>query len=390
VSTIIRTIPQNDDNLVSVPQDKAPLDGEDTSSDATGEVAISSPFDTTKIRVESKPAIMDTLIKRMENNEIDMAPDFQRSSDVWSNDVQSRLIESLILCIPIPSFYFDATNRDKWIIVDGLQRLTAIDKFVIKKELALSGLEFLTDYNEKKFDDLPRNFKRNIEEADVNMYLIQEGTPTDVKFTLFKRINTGGSPLTPQEIRHALNQGPVTEFLAELSQLEEFKRATTEGIPAKRMDDRECITRFIAFKYLGPEAYGGEDFNKFLNNAMAALNKEGEDTFADLKRSFLRAMNASFDIFEKHAFRKQYKLDATRNPINKALFETWSVNLAKLSDAEIERLKERKTDLTSRFINLMNEDKDFEDAISQSTGSIKKVQYRFSKIAAIIEDTLNA
>ena len=376
---------QNDDDLVSVPQSEVELDG----SDVSGEVAITSPFDTARIRVESKPAIMISLIKRMQNDEIDMAPDFQRAF-VWGDGAQSRLIESLILCIPIPSFYFDATNRDKWIIVDGLQRLTTIRRFVIKNELALCGLEFLANYNGYKFSELPRNFKRNIEEAEITMYLIQEGTPTDVKFNLFKRINTGGLPLSTQEIRHALNRGHITDFLAKLSQSVEFSRATSNGISSKRMDDRECITRFIAFKQKGPEAYTIGDYDAFLNKAMDDANKMEQNAFADLEKSFLRAMDASFDIFGKYAFRKQYKKNAARKIINKALFEAWSINLAKLSDLEIEHLIERKEYLTDRFIKLLSEDKEFEDAVSQGTGAVKKVQYRFKRIKEIIKEILDA
>ena len=81
---------------------------------------------------------MLALINRIENGEIELAPDFQRSPDVWDTAKQSMLIESMMLNIPIPAFYTDAVNDDKWIVIDGLQRLNTILHFVIKGILSLS------------------------------------------------------------------------------------------------------------------------------------------------------------------------------------------------------------------------------------------------------------
>ena len=82
------------------------------------------PFDPTQIRVKTKPMTMDLLLKRIKHDEIDLAPDFQRQADIWTNIAKSRLIESLLIRIPLPAFYIDATDDDKWIIIDGLQRIS--------------------------------------------------------------------------------------------------------------------------------------------------------------------------------------------------------------------------------------------------------------------------
>lgn len=370
---------------VLVNENEVPLDGEDTSND---EVAITTPFDTSKIRVETKNTQMDALIKRIKNKEIDLAPDFQRLGGIWKDDAQSRLIESMLIKIPLPAFYMDASNDDNWLVVDGLQRLTTIRRFVVDEELSLSGMEFLVDYNEKKFSELPRNFQRRIEETDIVLYLIQPGTPANVKFDIFRRINTGGEPLSPQEIRHALNQGQITIFLQRLATSREFLEATDEGISSKRMDDRECILRFLAFNFFPPCNYDRDNFDQFLNNAMAHANMLGQCELEKYVEQFNRAMRCAKAIFDNDAFRKRYDIDNYRYPINKALFEAWGVNLGNLDKTQQNRLIDNKEVLKKKFIALMNDDKDFEEAISQGTGSVRRVRYRFSQIAQIITEAL--
>lgn len=119
---------------VLVPEAQALVEGSDTSTlPEEKEERITQPFDTRAIRIESKSGNMNTLLARLENSEIDLAPDFQRQAGIWNKRNQSRLIESLMLRIPIPAFYFDGTNDEKWLVVDGLQRLTAIQSFVLDR-----------------------------------------------------------------------------------------------------------------------------------------------------------------------------------------------------------------------------------------------------------------
>ena len=350
---------------------------------------ITEPFDPTLIRVETKPLSMDLLISRIREGELNLMPDFQRKAGIWSDAAQSRLIESMLIRIPLPAFYMDASNEDRWLVVDGLQRLTTVNRFVIKKDLKLTGMEFLHHLSGMGFDELPRNFKRRINETQVTVYLIEKDTPPEVKFNIFKRINTGGLPLSFQEIRHALNQGVATQTLKKLAESDTFKKATFYGIRDHRMGAQECVLRFLAFTLRPYTDYRTSDFDGFLNDAMAALNRMHDSKIEGLTASFMRALEASREIFGTYAFRKQYMKNAGRNPINKALFETWTVNLSALNEDQLEELKIKKDELIDHFITLMNDTSGFDSAVSQGTGNVAKVRLRFLKISELIKEVLS-
>lgn len=380
----------NDMTTVVVPEMDAEPEGNDTSTlPEEKEARITQPFDTRAIRIESKSGNMNTLLSRLENDEIDLEPDFQRLGGIWNKKNQSRLMESLMLRIPIPAFYFDGTDDEKWLVVDGLQRLTAIRRFVIDQDLKLCDLEYLKEHEGKTFSELPRPLQRAIREADLVWYLIMPGTPDNVKFDVFRRINTGGLPLSSQEIRHALNGKPVTDVIRKLAESEEFKQATAYGLSDKRMDDRECVTRFLVFAVFPPASYDKDDFDAFLNNGMHHLNAHPE-LLEDLQRRFLRAMRAAERIFGNDAFRKRYYSNATRFPVNKALFESWSVNLDACTDEGLQRLEQEKDVLKEAFMRLMREDSVFEKAVTQGTGSISRVKCRFREIRKLIQGVLHA
>jgi hypothetical protein len=336
---------------------------------------------------------LDTLIKRIKNDEILLSPDFQRN-EVWNLRTKSRLIESLLIRIPLPAFYMDATDEEEWLVVDGLQRLSTLRDFVIEKDetkrLHLHDLEFLRNLNGYSYDRLPRNYQRRIDETQVTVYLIEKGTPDTVKFNVFRRINTGGVPLSAQEIRHALNQGPATIVLKDLAGSPEFLDATERRIGNRRMQDRESVLRCLAFMIFPFDDYAHRELDDFLTKAMERLNVMAEAERASLKERFRRAMGAARDLFGENAFRKQ-ELGDTRSrrlPINKALMETWMSHLDALSDAQISTLRKRKEQLNGAFNKLLEKDEAFVSAISQGTGKPEKVKRRFRSIGKLIERVL--
>jgi hypothetical protein len=360
--------------------------------DPKDEIQEVQPFDPTLIRIDSRLMTVDLVMRRIENEEINLTPDFQRMGGIWNDVAQSRLIESLLLRIPLPAFYMDASDDEQWLVIDGLQRLTALRRFMLAKTLKLQKLEFWgKEYNGKGFDELPRAMQRRIEESQLTVYIMQRGTPPKVKFNIFKRINTGGVPLSGQEIRHALNLGPATKLLQELAASPEFQRATASSVSPMRMTDRECVLRFLAFKLKSPTEYTSrDDLDSFLNERMQEINQRGKADPAyltELCKAFKRAMTIAADLFGNQAFRKI--TGNRRQPVSKALFEIWAVNLDKLMDREVSRLQERETQLRTKFKALMD-DNDFMIAISYSTGDPRRVRYRFKKIEEIIQETLHA
>ena len=156
-------------------------------------------------------------------------------------------------------------------IVDGLQRLSAFKDFWVTKSLILQGLQFLPYLEGKSVDDLDRTQIRRIKSLKVTVNTLRKGTPTNVKFVIFQRVNTAGIPLTPQEMRNALYQGKATGLLKRMAQAESFKQATGYRVNNRRMADCDFSNRFIAF-YLGRDKYEGE-LESFMADVLDRVNK---------------------------------------------------------------------------------------------------------------------
>ena len=186
-------------------------------------------YDPEKINIVTQEPTIEQVLRRINEEALDLAPDFQRQAGIWDIEAKSRLIESILIRIPLPAFYIDGTNEEEWLVVDGLQRLSTLKQFVSDKSFKLTGLEYLIELEGKTYDQLERRYQRRIEETQVTVYLIAKGTPIEVKYNIFKRINTGGIPLSNQELRHALNPGKATKFLEKLANLKEFTRIVKIG-----------------------------------------------------------------------------------------------------------------------------------------------------------------
>ena len=138
------------------------------------------PFDAEKISISDKRVPFETLTRRLKQKTI-IAPEIQRGAGLWGDDQQSRLIESLMLKIPVPMFYVAEEQDVVWKIVDGLQRVTAIKRYAIDQEFSLSGLEILNNLEGKKFDDLPMKFQNRILETEFQFAIINPSTPQNVR-----------------------------------------------------------------------------------------------------------------------------------------------------------------------------------------------------------------
>jgi hypothetical protein len=273
-------------------------------------------------------------------------------------------------------------------VVDGLQRLSTVRDFVRGKEsFPLKELKYLKDCEGKVFANLPQPLRRRIHNTQIMAHVIDPATPPSVKYDIFKRINTGGTPLNKQEIRHCMSKTRSRDFLKRCTHSEEFDRATggcfTDHI---RMDDREVVLRFCAFRLGGVEGYAEHgSMDPFLEDVTMRLDDPAavSDTILEeLYEAFMRAMRNCYEVFGDHAFRKWPRGSDRKNPINRSLFDCWSHELA---DIPTDHLLHNKNKIVDTARRLMTENRDYVDAITSSTGDVQKVRLRFRCTAAAAE-----
>lgn len=367
-----------------------------------GETEIKEPFDPRLIDVTTEVRSLDTLVRRLAVGQIDLDPDFQRSRGIWTPQKKSLLIESLLLRIPLPTFYVaelagsEELGDSSWSVVDGIQRLSTIAEFVDPKAigaspLKLHGLEYLHKEEGRTFDELSPSLRLRILESQFTIQVIRKSTPEAVKLNIFARINTGGVPLSAQELRHALTPGPARELLRIMASSPEFQDAVDHSISPTRMADREMALRFIAFRQSDPQEHKDQDFDRFLRQAMRAINSTDKQERDRYRVEFAQAMTASSAIFGNDAFRKRYEVGHARQPISKALFEVVAVALATVrqdhGEEGIATLTARASQVRGGFVDLMN-DREFDRSVSQGTGDPVRVRFRFRKMRDLIESAM--
>ena len=353
---------------------------------------ITDPFSTKDIKISNAVISLSSLINRLKYEEIDLNPDFQRHANLWSATNMSRLIESILLKLPLPIFYFDVSDPDKWIVVDGLQRLSTIKKFIVDKErkLKLKNLEFLKELNGKSYDDLERNLKRIIDETQIVTYQIEAQTPKKVRYSIFNRINTGGLSLNAQEIRQALNQkGNGIKFLGECSEEAIFKRVV--GVPSKRMLDRELILRFVAFK-LTPNAsinFPFSNMGEFLDDSMEKLDSIDEDKLLKLRESLLKTLEFSEKVLGRnHHFSRAIADNKRTNTLNRSLFDVITVCFSEIEDKTL--FLNKKEVFKDKLITLMKkEQSDFFKSITEGTSSKGAIEIRFRIMKQMVKEVIN-
>jgi hypothetical protein len=405
--TVVANEEKVKENTAEIPEELAALGEKSGVQEELNDEISQAPFDPREISITNKVIPLDAVIRRMNNGTIRLSPDFQRNV-IWDNVRKSRLIESLMLNIPITMFYVSDDGEGNWKVVDGLQRLTAIRDFVLDKTLKLEGLEFWTQYNGCSLEDLPPLPYNQIMETNFNFVIIQPTTPEAAKYNIFKRINTGGLLLSNQEIRHALYQGEGTKILHNLSASKNFLLATDHSINDSRMAARELILRCLTFMLLDTKGYlPGDTMDSFLNKGIRILNNlektfdkkmerdYGKDllsslnvkTYKKLTDLFDLGMKRNYDLFGRNAFRISIK-NQHRAPINKSLFETWGGITAVLSEDDFQKLLSKKEILISRYDAITGDD-DFYSAVSRDSWKKANVELRFEKIARLIKGVIN-
>lgn len=303
-----------------------------------------------------------------ERKDIILNPNFQRR-DAWKTDRQkSELIESVLMGVPIPLFYFFETKSGVMEVVDGRQRITTFIDF-FNNEFPLTYLPYLSNLNTKYFKDLEPRLQAKIEDYQIMINIIQPPTPERIKFDIFNRINRGGTELNHQEMRNALYQGHATKLLKELSEEDIFKKATNNELDTMTMIDKEWILHFFYIYLLKIEKYKFTylyDINECLDETMMYLNSlDDNKDLLELKEIFIEVMKISYQLFKGDGFR------FTENEtLNINLFETLVYLYIILDKYSPDNLRIRIEDLKDDF-------KEMDDFFSLD---LKENQFRFEMI----------
>ncbi len=369
------------------------------------EASINIPFDPKLIDVVTQGRTIALMLTRLKEDELDLSPDFQRRSNLWDLEAKSSLIESLLLRIPIPSFYVAEDRDGDYSMVDGLQRMCAISHFVdvdsLNKSvgttlspLHLEGLDSLSEYNGKSYAELPRPFQRRINETELTLHIIRASTPPAVKFNIFSRINRGGMPLSAQEIRNAVYPGEWRKRVNVLAGSAYFKEATSGKIRGERMEDNELILRFMALYSLPSDKLRPDDqtLDTFLNDFVEKVcSSWNASQWEDIEKAFQKAMYWAPLVFGNIAFRKYSGAwDKGRKPINRSLFESEAVALARFSQEELVKIASRSSNVINQFAEIFREDKSFQGSLLYATGKGSSSNKRLNIIDTILRKELRA
>ena len=243
---------------------------------------------------------LETLVKRISSGTIKLDPEYQRRHR-WSVQTSSRLIESLILNIPIPVIFISQdvdvdtelldSGGARYTVIDGQQRLTAIYEF-IKDKLVLDDLETLSELNGSRYSELPPFLKRRLDERTIRCLRIDSTVDAQVKYDIFERLNTGSVKLEAQELRNAVARGPFNDLTKELAELTSFRsllqvdeRRPEISVKVQKMEDVELVLRFFALKD-GRYNQLRKGFRDFLTDSLVDFNRMPADEISRSRTEF--------------------------------------------------------------------------------------------------------
>ena len=335
------------------------------------------PLDELLIRHDHRT--VHDVLRRIEGGSYVMNPDFQRDF-IWSEDKQSKLIESVIMRIPLPVFYMAEDAKGRAIVVDGLQRLSTFknyhgDGFGLR-------LPDRPDLNGLRFSELPMKYQNRVEDCNLIFYIIDAKAPEQARLDIFERVN-GGVPLTRQQMRNCLFMGKATAFLKAEAASDLFLDATGKSLNWKTMRDREFVNRFCAFRVLGVDLYRG-DMDNYLAECLTQMNEMADCDLAHLNSTFHRGLANNLQLFDRHCFRKSLVAQERRSVINASLWDVMSTGLCGYS----EDIVAEKADELRRAIWGLLEDEEFIASITYGTNDTDRVLHRFARSTALLKETL--
>lgn len=369
--------------------DEVELDGDDLDSRATSE---EHEYPMYNIKVEKGFFTVFELKRKYDRDDkrIVLDAEFQRES-VWKPAQKAELIESILMGLPLPIFYFNQDKMGKLIVIDGRQRLTALFEFMSDK-WQLRGLKVIKKLNGKKFSDLDPIVQSQIEDYQIQAHVIQPPTPDRIKFDIFDRVNRAGTQLNKQEIRNALYQGKATELLKRITQSKEFETATDGAfIKDSRMKGKYIVLRFIAFEMLFADAVLAtdeegkrctfeykNDMDELLGATMETINDMLDMQVEEIEKYTIAALVQTHHIMGENAFRL-IRNDGSRSPINMNVFEIVMHIMRLTLQKDVDNIVLKKS------IEDLKKNADFADSIGNHRDNINKIKTRYKLADAILE-----
>jgi len=306
-------------------------------------------------------------------------PEIQREY-IWDNGKASRLIESLILNIPIPAVYFAETDDSKFEVIDGHQRVRSVSRF-LSNQFNLAGISVLTHLRGLRFHQLDDQIQRRLKSRILRAIIIQPESHPVARFEVFERLNSGAVSLTAQELRNSIFRGPYNDLLRELAKLPAFRAMIGAEKPRKRMVDEELVLRFFALKEK-LNTYR-PSLKRFLNNHMKTHEADLPEQLAASRQVFESTIAKLAAIFPNRAFRiHNAQGEPTERSVNRALYDAYMLAFAWLPETptatQVPVVRQRLADLQNS--------KDFVDAIQRATGdrsrTILRVQLTIEALAS--------
>ena len=262
--------------------------------------------DRASLQITKADFTVNSIIDKINRNKVNLRPSYQREY-VWTVRVASKLVESLMLNIPIPTMFFHEVNDGGLEVVDGKQRLTSIWSFINGEfpdgsAFKLKGLDVFAEHNDKTFAQLPADVQERILDHPLNVHTIGRQSQPDFVFEVFERLNMGATQLNEQELRNCIYQGVYTDLLQDLASDPHLLRVCRAKAPHLRMKDRELVLRFFAMRRTGPNGMTSP-IKAWLNEEIRE-NKDMTPSEAEAMRiDFVETIGLVWDVFGDASFR---------------------------------------------------------------------------------------
>ncbi len=348
-----------------------------------------------KLVTDKQDPTVASLYLKYTNNKLILQPNYQRKF-VMKATVASRLIESMLLGIPIPVVYFAEEEDGSFSVIDGQQRLTAIISFMQGKFLynnkvfKLTGLNVLKELEGKTWKDLSDSQIEKINDTPIRSIIIKKESSDDIKFEIFERLNTGSTPLNEDEIRNTIYRGTYMELLAELEENEKFNKIVDKPNFKNRMIYRGMILRFFAFKEITYLNYK-PSMKTFCNKHLKQFRNMPVEKRTEYSELFKETIDKVYTIFGKNAFRRMTKVEGkndyewSKTRINMALYD---IQMFGFTRYDKEALIRHQDEIRDKMFDLMVNDEDFISSIEKETSNTATVNYRFKKWLDVLDDIM--